>query len=128
MNGPALHDDPDDMLRAWVEPGAHLHAASTMARPNALLYALARTREGRRDVTVSVAAVHSSAHALALSAAVRHVITGFLGDVYPMPRHNPLYARVAQGHPFTAEIWPLWTLVQRLAAAGAGAPAAVSPC
>ncbi|MFE0029110.1 CoA-transferase [[Kitasatospora] papulosa] len=126
MNGPALHDDPDDMLRAWVEPGAHLHAASTMARPNALLCALARTREGRRDVTVSVAAVHSSAHALALSAAVRHVITGFLGDVYPMPRHNPLYARVAEGHPFTAEIWPLWTLVQRLAAAGAGAPAAVT--
>ncbi|MGW0931438.1 CoA-transferase [Streptomyces sp. NPDC002644] len=126
MNGPVLHDDPDDMLRAWVEPGAHLHFASTMARPNALLYALARTREGRQDVTVSVAAVHSSAHALALSGAVRHVITGFLGDVYPLPRHNPLYAQIARGQPFTAEIWPLWTLVQRLAAAGTGAPAAVT--
>ncbi|MFI9018935.1 CoA-transferase [Streptomyces griseus] len=123
---PQIFDDPDTMLSAFVQPGDHLHFAATMSRANALVYALARTRRGRHDVTVSTAAVHSSAHALALSGAVKHIITGFLGDTYPLPRPNPLYADLLQGQPFTAEVWPLWTLMRRLSAAGSGVPALVS--
>ncbi|MFS0693849.1 CoA-transferase [Streptomyces nitrosporeus] len=123
---PQFFGDPDDMLNAVVRPGNHLHFAATMSRPNALVYALARTRRNRRDVTVSMAAVHSSAHALALSGAVRHMITGFLGDTYPLPRPNPLYAELTRGRPFTASVWPLWTLTQRLIAGGTGSPACLS--
>ncbi|MFD3415881.1 CoA-transferase [Streptomyces cyaneofuscatus] len=126
MSGPQLFADVDDMVAATVRPQTHVHLAATMARPNALLYALARTRQGRADTVVSCAAVHSSAHALALSGAVRRVITGFLGDTYPTPGPNPLYANLMAGEPFTAEIWPLWALQQRLMAAGTGAPAAVT--
>ncbi|MFC9856298.1 MULTISPECIES: CoA-transferase [unclassified Streptomyces] len=123
---PWIFDDPDEMVSAFVRQGDHLHFAATMSRANALVYALARTRRGRHDVTVSMAAVHSSAHALALSGAVKHMITGFLGDTYPLPRPNPLYADLLRGQPFTAEVWPLWTLMRRLSAAGSGAPAVVS--
>ncbi|MEU2388796.1 CoA-transferase [Streptomyces sp. NPDC012461] len=124
--GPYLAADPDDLIRRFVREGDHLHAAATMSRPNALLNAVCRTFAGSRSLTVSTTAVHSSAHALALSGAVRKVITGFVGDTYPSPRPNRLYRELAEGRPFEIEMWSLLTYTQRLIAAALGQPFATT--
>lgn len=124
--GPVLADGPDDLVRRFVEPGDHVHLAATLSRPNALLNALARVFRGTRSLTVSTTAVHSNAHALALSGAVRKVITGFLGDTYPSPRPNRLYRNLASGEPFEVELWSLLTYTQRLMAAALGQPFATT--
>ncbi|NED22136.1 acetate CoA-transferase [Streptomyces sp. SID9913] len=125
-SGPYLAADPDDLIRRFVREGDHLHAAATMSRPNALLNAVCRTFAGSRSLTVSTTAVHSSAHALALSGAVRKVITGFVGDTYPSPRPNRLYRELAEGRPFEIEMWSLLTYTQRLIAAALGQPFATT--
>ncbi|MFD7508703.1 CoA-transferase [Streptomyces sp. NPDC059853] len=123
---PFLATGPDDLIRHFVRPGDHVHLAATLSRPNALLAALARTFHGTRSLTVSTTAVHSSAHALALSGAVRKVITGFVGDTYPSPRPNRLYRDLAEGDPFEIELWSLLTYTQRLMAAALGQPYATT--
>ncbi|MGY3201736.1 CoA-transferase [Streptomyces sp. TE5632] len=117
---------PDDLVRRFVREGDHVHAAATMSRPNALLSALCRAFAGTHSLTVSTTAVHSSAHALALSGAVRKVITGFLGDTYPSPRPNRLYRELAEGRPFEVEMWSLLSYTQRLMAAALGQPFATT--
>ena len=126
MNRPFIGADVDDLVRRFVRPGMHLHLAATMSRPNALLNAVCRVMRGHGDLTVSTTAVHSNAHALALSGAVRHVVTCFLGDTYPTPRPNRLYSDLVTGTPFTVESWSLSTYVQRLMAAATGQPYAVT--
>ncbi|WP_432057873.1 CoA-transferase [Streptomyces sp. bgisy022] len=125
-SGPYLAAGPDDLIRRFVREGDHLHAAATMSRPNALLNAVCRTFAGSRSLTVSTTAVHSSAHALALSGAVRKVITGFVGDTYPSPRPNRLYRELAEGRPFEIEMWSLLSYTQRLMAAALGQPFATT--
>jgi len=112
--------DPDELVARFVEPDMHVHLAMTPARPNAATMALARQFAGRRSLTVSMAAVYSAAHALALSGAVGRMITCFLGDTYPTPRPNALYRDVLTEVPFRAEIWSLLTLMQRLMAGAMG--------
>lgn len=126
MSRPLIAGDVDELVRRLVRPGDHVHLAGTPSRPNALTYALCRVfgHEGR--LTVSTTAVHSSAHALALSGVAKKVIAGFAGDTYPSPRPNPLYARLEQGEPFTFEAWSLLSYVQRLIAGAQGAPYAVT--
>jgi len=119
-------DTPDELVRRFVEDGTHVHLATTTGRPNALLYALCRAFADRHSLVVSVASVHSSAHALALSGAVRHLTTCFLGDTYPTPKPCKLYSRLREGVPFHAEIWSLLSHTQRLAAAANGLPYAVT--
>lgn len=95
----------------------YLHLASTMSRPNALLYALVRTfYQKKPDFTISLGGIHSNAHALTLSGIIKKCIFSFAGDNYPRPTPNSLYSRVLSGKPFEAEIWSLLTLVQRLMA------------
>jgi len=125
--GPPVYAEPDAAVRAHVRPGMHVHCAATMSRPNALINALARVFAGDKALTVSVASVHSNAHALALSGAVRRVITGFLGDTYPSPRPNILYRGAAGGEPFEVQAWSLLALIQRLMAGALGTPYAVTP-
>lgn len=120
--GPTVHDDVDAMVAAHVRPGAHVHAAATQSRPNALIYALARVFANTRSLTVSTTAVHSSAHALALSGAVRKMIACFLGDTYPSPRPNRIYRNVVNGEPFELEAWSLLSYTQRLIAGAQGLP------
>lgn len=122
MREPEIADSVDELVRKHIAPDAHLHFASTMARPNALLHAVARTLRGSGALTVSMAAVHSSAHALALSGAVRRMITCFLGETYPTPRPCRLYRHVGRKDPFELESWSLLTQVQRLMAAAMGQP------
>lgn len=126
MGTPLLTADVDALVAAFVRPGMHLHLAATMSRPNALTNAVCRVLRERGNLTVSTTAVHSSAHALALSGAVRHVVTCFLGDTYPTPRPNPLYREVFQGKPFSVESWSLLSQLQRLVAAATGQPWAVT--
>ncbi|MFI9629041.1 CoA-transferase [Streptomyces sp. NPDC052042] len=123
---PYLATGPDDLVRRFVREGDHVHAAATMSRPNALLNAVCRAFAGSRSLTVSTTAVHSSAHALALSGAVRKVITGFVGDTFPSPRPNRLYRDLAQGTPFEVEMWSLLSYTQRLMAAALGQPFATT--
>lgn len=125
--GPVLYADPDAAVRAHVRAGMHVHCAATMSRPNALINALSRVFAGRGALTVSLASVHSNAHALALSGAVKRVITGFLGDTYPSPRPNALYRGASAGEPFEVQAWSLLTLTQRLMAGALGAPYAATP-
>lgn len=123
---PYLASGPDDLVRRFVREGDHVHAAATMSRPNALLNAVCRAFAGSHSLTVSTTAVHSSAHALALSGAVRKVITGFVGDTFPSPRPNRLYRELAEGRPFEIEMWSLLSYTQRLMAAALGQPFATT--
>ncbi|WP_055492349.1 CoA-transferase [Streptomyces sp. TP-A0356] len=125
-NGPFIASGPDELVRTFVRPGAHVHAAATLSRPNALINAVARVFAGTRSLTLSTTAVHSNAHALALSGALRKVITGFLGDTYPAPRPNRLYRELASGQPFEVELWSLLSYTQRLMAAALGQPYATT--
>ncbi|MFC8627802.1 CoA-transferase [Streptomyces anulatus] len=124
--GPYLATGPDDLIGRFVREGDHVHAAATMSRPNALLNAVCRAFAGSGSMTVSTTAVHSSAHALALSGAVRKVITGFVGDTYPSPRPNRLYRELAEGRPFEVEMWSLLSYTQRLMAGALGQPFATT--
>jgi acyl CoA:acetate/3-ketoacid CoA transferase alpha subunit/acyl CoA:acetate/3-ketoacid CoA transferase beta subunit len=126
MRPPIVAADPDDLVRRLVRPGDHVHLAGTPSRPNALTYALCRVLGPHGRLTVSTTAVHSAAHALALSGVAEKVIAGFVGDTYPSPRPNPLYADLAAGRPFTFEAWSLLSYVQRLMAGALGLPYAVT--
>ncbi|MFJ3229998.1 CoA-transferase [Streptomyces sp. NPDC086787] len=126
MSRPLIAADVDELVRALVRPGDHVHLAGTPSRPNALTYALCRVFGADGHLTVSTTAVHSSAHALALSGVADRVIAGFAGDTYPSPRPNPLYADLEKGEPFSFEAWSLLSYVQRLIAGAQGAPYAVT--
>ncbi|MYX17601.1 acetate CoA-transferase [Streptomyces sp. SID8374] len=123
---PYMATGPDELICRFVRAGDHVHAAATMSRPNALLNAVCRAFAGMQSMTVSTTAVHSSAHALALSGAVRKVITGFVGDTFPSPRPNRLYRELAEGRPFEVEMWSLLSYTQRLMAAALGQPFATT--
>ena len=118
--------DVDDLVSHFVRAGEHLHLAATQSRPNALTYALCRVFGDTGHFTISTTAVHTSAHALTIAGAVDRMIAGFVGDTYPSPRPNPLYARLAEGEPFTFEAWSLLSYVQRLMAGAMGVPYAVT--
>ncbi|MBG9334615.1 hypothetical protein I4J42_12715 [Corynebacterium belfantii] len=117
-----IASDPDALVAAFVRPDDHVHLAATMSRPNALQRSLARVFADQGQLVVSTPAVHSSAHALALSGCCRKLVTGFLGDTYPSPRPNPLYRDAHVSKPFEVELWSLLTYTQRLMAAALGQP------
>jgi 3-oxoacid CoA-transferase subunit A len=120
---PKIYSNIDTMIKENTLPQQHIHLCATMSRPNALIYSLARVYyETNPEFTISVAGVHSSAHALTLSGIVKKMITGFLGDNYPKPAPNPLYANLFDGKPFELELWSLLTLIQRLMAAAMKLP------
>ncbi|SBW24728.1 acetate CoA-transferase [Candidatus Protofrankia californiensis] len=126
MSNPVVARSVDELVAQHVRPGMHLHFAVTMARPNALINAVARAFYGTGALTVSMASVHSSAHALALSGAVQKMITCFLGETYPTPRPCPLYRDILTGTPYELELWSLLTFVQRLMAGATGQPSAAT--
>ncbi|MFD3330834.1 CoA-transferase [Streptomyces sp. NPDC058701] len=126
MDGPFLAAGLEELVEKFIRPDDHVHFAATMSRPNAVLHATARAFQNRKSLTVSVASLHSNAHALALSNSAKRVITCFLGDSYPSPRPCRLYRSVSSGEPFAAENWTLLSYVQRLMAAALGQPYAVT--
>lgn len=116
---------PDELCRGFLAPGMHVHIASTMSRPNALVLALARVFSGVGRFRISVNALHAGVHALTMADVVEHAVIGFAGDTFPTSRPNRLYARLPQGDPFPVEEWSLLSLLQRLTAGATGAPFAV---
>ncbi len=115
------------MVKANITPGMHIHMSATMARPNALIYALSRVFfEKNPEFTISLAGLHSSAHAITVSKIAKKIITGFAGDNYPKPGPNPLYKNVLNGDPFELELWSLLSLVQRLMASSLKLPGFVT--
>lgn len=126
MSLPLIAADPDELVRETITPCDHVHLAGTPSRPNALTYALCRVLGAEGHLTVSTTAVHSSAHAIALSGVADRVIAAFVGDTYPSPRPNPLYRDLAEGQPFAYEAWSLLSNVERLMAGALGLPYAVT--
>lgn len=126
MSLPLIAADPDDLVRQTITPYDHVHLSGTPSRPNALTYALCRVLGAEGHLTVSTTAIHSSAHAIALSGVADHVIAAFVGDTYPSPRPNPLYQHLAEEQPFAYEAWSLLSNVQRLMAGALGLPYAVT--
>jgi 3-oxoacid CoA-transferase subunit A len=114
---PLIFTDGDSLIERFVEKGMYLHLATTMSRPNALIYALVRTfYEENPEFTVSISGLHSSAHALTIGKVVKKLITGFVGDNYPKPVPNRMYRNILKGEPCEVELWSLLTLIQRLMA------------
>lgn len=115
------------MCDRYLRDGMHVHVASTMSRPNALLVAMARMgmRRGHR-YTVSCNAFHAHMHALTAAGVVAEAITGFAGDTYPTPRPRPQYARVPWSDPFPLQEWSLLSLSQRLHAGATGRTGAIT--
>ncbi|XDD49517.1 CoA-transferase [Leptospira sp. WS92.C1] len=112
-----IFTNPDEMVKRIVQPGMNLHLSATMSRPNALIYSLARCFQNTNpEFIISMAGIHSSAHALTISKIVKRMITGFAGDNYPKPSPNSLYSNLLEGKPFELELWSLLSIVQRLMA------------
>ncbi|MFI6394270.1 CoA-transferase [Nonomuraea sp. NPDC050540] len=112
----------DEMCERLVEPGAHVHFASTMSRPNVLALVFSKVFRDRARFVVSSNALHASLHALTIAGLVERAIICFAGDTVPSPRPNPLYRRIQVGDPFLAEEWSILSLLQRLIAGATGAP------
>src|SRR3954447_2327025 len=108
-------------VRLHVEPGMHLHFASTPSRSNAAVREVARAFLDRRPgFVLSSTGFHSSAHTLALLGLGRRYLSCFFGDNYPTPRPNALYRTLAKED--ALEHWSLLTYVLALRAAALGHP------
>ena len=109
-----------DAVRRYVEPGLHLHFASTPSRSNAAIREVARAFRGQRpELTLSTSGFHSSAHLLGLLRLGRRYLACFFGDNYPAPRPSALYAALER-EGATLEQWSLWTYVCALRAGALG--------
>lgn len=117
---------PDELCERHLRPGMHVHVASTMSRPNALVRALARRFAGRARFTVSANAFHAAMHSLVMAGVVERAITCFAGDTVPLSRPNALYRDITRGRPFPVEECSLLSFLQRLMAGATGAPYAVT--
>ncbi|UQA61215.1 CoA-transferase [Polyangium aurulentum] len=108
----------DEAVARFVEPGMHLHFASTPSRSNVAIRAICRRYRGQSPgFTLGTTGFHSTAHLLALLGLGARYVACFFGDNYPSPRPNPIYAReLARG----AEI-EHWSLLSYVAALRAGA-------
>ncbi|MDX1961260.1 MAG: CoA-transferase [Leptospiraceae bacterium] len=124
---PKIFENLDEMILEMISPEIHIHFSATISRPNALIYSLARVFHNTKpNFTISMAGIHSSAHAITLSGVAKKIITGFAGDNYPKPGPNPLYSKIMDGQPFEVELWSLLTLVQRLIASSMKLPGFVT--
>ncbi|WP_166350133.1 CoA-transferase [Phytoactinopolyspora limicola] len=124
--GIRLARNVDELCADHLTSGLHLHVASTMSRPNALVLAVARSFARRGTFEVSVNAMHASMHALVMAGVISRAVTCFAGDTVPSARPNPLYARLPEGVPFPVEEWSLLSLLQRLVAGATQTPGAVT--
>ena len=85
----------DVAIAGIVEPGMHLHFASTPSRSNAAIREIARLFAGTDPgFALSTSGFHSMAHLLGILWLGRRYISCFFGDNYPSPRPNALYADV----------------------------------
>lgn len=111
---------PDELVARWIEPEDHVHLASTMSRPNALIRVLARTLAGRASLTVSANAIHAMGHCLTMAGVVGRARTAFVGNTIPSPRPNAMYNRLPWGDPYPVEETSLLSLNLQLLAGACG--------
>ncbi len=110
----------EQAVRKFVEPGMHLHFASTPSRSNAAVREVARAFAGRDPgFTISATGFHSMLHLLAILRLGRRYVGCFFGDNWPAPRPNALYTRLAQ-EGATLEHWSLLAYVAALRAGALG--------
>jgi len=108
-----------------VEPGMHVHFASTPSRSNAAVRELSRYfLDQRPELVLSATGFHSAAHTLALLGLGARYVGCFFGDNHPAPRPNPLYQKLARQRG-TLEHWSLLAYVLALRAGALGHPYAV---
>ena len=109
-----------DAIAQHVEPGMHLHFASTPSRSNAAIREVARAFLGTRPAfRLSGTGFHSMAHLLPLLELAARLTACFFGDHYPAPRPNLLYTRLADAG-VAIEHWALWSMVASLRAGAQG--------
>ncbi len=109
-----------------VEPGLHLHFASTPSRSNASIVALAARFGGQKpNFTFSATGFHSLAHLLGLTRMGERYISCFYGDNFPTPRPNPLYQQLLD-EGVALEHYSLLSYVSALRASAFGQAGAVS--
>jgi acyl CoA:acetate/3-ketoacid CoA transferase alpha subunit len=114
-----------DAIRRHVEPGMHLHFASSPSRSNAAVRELARVFLDRSPgFVLSSTGFHSSAHTLPLLGLGRRYVACFFGDNYPTPRPNGVYRALA--HEDALEHWSLLSYTLALEAGALGHPYAVT--
>ncbi|HEX4459532.1 MAG TPA: CoA-transferase, partial [Polyangia bacterium] len=109
-----------DAVRAHVQPGMHLHFASTPSRSNASVREIARAFVGTRPrFTLSSTGFHSLLHLLPMLQLGETLAGCFFGDHYPAPRPNALYTRIAAAG-VKLEQWSLGAFVASLRAGAQG--------
>lgn len=113
-------------VQRYVEPGLHLHFASTPSRSNAAIREVARQYIGTQPAfTLSTTGFHSTAHLLGLLRLGRRQIGCFFGDNHPAPRGNILY-RTLEEVGVELEHWSLATYVAAFRAGARAEPYAVT--
>ncbi len=107
-------------ITAHVQPGMHLHFASTPSRSNAAIEALATVFRGTDPrFVLSATGFHSTAHLLAMQRLGRRYVASFFGDNYPGPRPNRLYTTL-RSEGADIEIWSLGAMVAAFRAGAMG--------
>jgi acyl CoA:acetate/3-ketoacid CoA transferase alpha subunit/acyl CoA:acetate/3-ketoacid CoA transferase beta subunit len=110
----------DEAIAGIVEPGMHLHFASTPSRSNAAIREIARLFAGTDPrFMLSTSGFHSMAHLLGILRLGRRYISCFFGDNYPTPRPNALYADLEKDRR-AIEHWSLGSYTAALRAGAAG--------
>lgn len=118
--------DLEQAVAEHVQPGMHLHFASTPSRSNAAIRAVARRfRDRSPGFVLSTTGFHSTAHLLGMLRLGRRYVACFFGDNYPRPRPNALYQELID-EGADLQHWSLWTYVSALRAAAFGQPFALT--
>ena len=116
----------DVAIKKFVEPGHHLHFASTPSRSNTAVLEVAKQFRGTDPrFTLSATGFHSTAHILAALRLGARYRSCFYGDNYPTPRPNPLY-QTLEDEGAVLEHWSLASYVEALRAGALGHPFAVT--
>lgn len=115
-----------EAIKTFVQPGMHLHFASTPSRSNAAIREIARQfGDTQHRFDISATGMHSTLHLLGLLGLGQRYCASFFGDNYPVPRPNALYQRL-ESEGAKLEHWSLGSLVAAFRAGSRGEPFAIT--
>lgn len=113
----------DEAVDALVRPGMTLHAAITHGRPNAAVHEIVRQYWGKDPgFALSTLGFGYNWVVLVHGSLVRSVASSFIGDPYPTPGPNPVFAKAYREGPVVFENWSILSLTLRLLAGAMGLP------
>lgn len=117
----------DQAISRYVRPGDAVHVMMGHSRWSALVREVARQNWGRRSgFTLIMASLSSLGAVLFRAGCLRKVITVYSGDSFPVFTPNPVFQEAYASGAVEVENWSFLTYIQRLKAAAAGVPAAVT--